>query len=45
MLVVFPNYGVISIFASDDGGAHWTPVAGNLEENPNGSGSGPKGTR
>ena len=41
VMVVFPNYGVISIFASDDGGATWTPVSGNLEENSDGSGSGP----
>ena len=41
LLVVFPNYGIVSIFASDDGGQHWTAVAGNLEENPDGSGAGP----
>ena len=41
LLVVFANYGVISIFASNDGGQHWAPVAGNLEEHPDGSGSGP----
>ena len=40
-MVVFPNYGVISIYASEDGGDTWTPVSGNLEENPDGSGSGP----
>jgi hypothetical protein len=41
LLVVFPNYGVVSICASDDGGQHWQGVAGNLEEFPNGSGDGP----
>jgi len=41
VMVVFPNYGVISIYASEDGGDTWTPVSGNLEENPDGSGSGP----
>jgi photosystem II stability/assembly factor-like uncharacterized protein len=41
VIVVFPNYGVISIYYSEDGGDTWTPVSGNLEENPDGSGSGP----
>jgi len=41
VLVVFTNYGVHSLFHSDDGGATWTAVGGNLEENPDGSGRGP----
>ncbi|MCK4792570.1 MAG: T9SS type A sorting domain-containing protein [Desulfobacteraceae bacterium] len=41
LLVVFPNYGVISIYATEDGGSTWSPVAGNLEEYHDGSGSGP----
>ena len=41
VMVVFSSYGVLSIFASDDGGGSWTPVSGNLEENPDGTGSGP----
>jgi photosystem II stability/assembly factor-like uncharacterized protein len=41
VIVVYPNYGVISMYASEDGGESWTPIGGNLEENPNGSGSGP----
>lgn len=41
LLVVFPNYGVHSIYATDDGGQTWTPVSGNLEENPDGTGNGP----
>lgn len=41
LLVVFPNYRVISIYASEDGGTTWHPVAGNLEEYPDGTGSGP----
>ncbi|MBZ5589456.1 MAG: hypothetical protein LAO05_12920 [Acidobacteriia bacterium] len=41
LLVVFPDYGVISIFESEDGGMSWTPVAGNLEEHSDGSGDGP----
>jgi hypothetical protein len=39
--VVYPHYEVISIFATENGGLTWTPVAGNLEENPDGSGAGP----
>ena len=39
--VTFSNYEVISIFHSEDGGQSWIPVAGNLEENADGSGSGP----
>lgn len=41
LLVVYPNYGIISIYASGDGGQHWVGVAGNLEESSDGSGSGP----
>jgi photosystem II stability/assembly factor-like uncharacterized protein len=41
VMVAFPNYGVISICYSEDGGNSWTPVSGNLEENPDGSGDGP----
>jgi hypothetical protein len=41
VMVVFPNYGVISIYASEDGGDTWTTVSGNLEENPDGGGDGP----
>ena len=39
--VVFSNYSVPSVFYSDDAGATWTDVSGSLEENPDGSGSGP----
>ncbi len=41
LLVGYPDYGVISIYYSEDAGDHWTPVAGNLEEHPDGSGNGP----
>lgn len=40
-VVVFSNYNVMSLFYTEDAGATWTPVAGNLEQNPNGSGNGP----
>jgi hypothetical protein len=41
VMVSFSNYNVISIFYSGDGGTSWKRVAGNLEENPDGTGSGP----
>jgi photosystem II stability/assembly factor-like uncharacterized protein len=41
VMVAFPNYGIISIYYSEDGGNSWTPVSGNLEEYPDGSGAGP----
>jgi hypothetical protein len=41
VIVAYSNYGIVSIFASQDGGSNWTPVAGNLEESPDGKGSGP----
>jgi hypothetical protein len=41
MVVTFSNYNILSVFATDDGGATWSPVSGNLEENPLGGGNGP----
>lgn len=41
IIIVFSNYNVISLFHSTDGGESWTAIAGNLEDNPNGSGAGP----
>jgi hypothetical protein len=41
ILVTVSNYNVISVFHSIDGGESYTAVAGNLEENPDGRGSGP----
>ena len=41
VMVTFSNYGVRSIFYSSDGGTAWTPVSGNLEASPDGSGAGP----
>ncbi len=40
-IVVFSNYNVISLFFTSDGGTSWTDVAGNLEQNADGSGNGP----
>ena len=41
ILLSVSNYDVVSIFHSQDGGKSWSAVAGNLEENVNGMGSGP----
>lgn len=41
VLCSFSNYGIQSIFHSTDAGLNWVNVAGNLEENPDGSGNGP----
>ncbi len=41
IIVVFSNYSVYSIFQTKDGGVTWNRVAGNLEQNTNGSGNGP----
>lgn len=40
-MVVFSNYNVQSVFYTSTGGDTWEAVAGNLEENSNGSGNGP----
>lgn len=41
ILVTFSNYGIPSVFHTSDGGANWDDVSGNLEENTDGTGSGP----
>ncbi len=41
ILVTFSNYGIPSVFYTSDGGANWDDVSGNLEENTDGTGSGP----
>ncbi|MEP5612801.1 MAG: T9SS type A sorting domain-containing protein, partial [Cyclobacteriaceae bacterium] len=41
VIVTFSNYEVLSVFHTDDGGTSWTNVSGTLEENADGSGSGP----
>jgi photosystem II stability/assembly factor-like uncharacterized protein len=41
IIVVFSNYSMISLFETRDGGQVWNNISGNLEENANGSGSGP----
>ncbi len=39
--VTFSNYGVVSIYRSTDAGQNWDNISGDLEENVDGSGSGP----
>jgi hypothetical protein len=40
-IVAFANYSVLSLFFTSDGGTSWVPIGGNLEEYPDGKGSGP----
>ncbi|MFC5047654.1 T9SS type A sorting domain-containing protein [Aquimarina hainanensis] len=41
LIVSFSNYGIQSLFLSDDAGETWVNISGNLEENPDGTGNGP----
>ncbi|MEX1138540.1 MAG: FlgD immunoglobulin-like domain containing protein [Bacteroidota bacterium] len=41
VMAVFTNYGIPSLFHTTDGGASWTDVSANLEQNPDGTGNGP----
>lgn len=41
LVVVFSNYSVYSLYYSQDAGATWSKIGGNLELNSSGSGSGP----
>ncbi len=41
IVVCFSNYSIVSVFHSSNGGQDWTDISGNLEENSDGSGSGP----
>lgn len=41
VIITFSNYEVVSVWYSENGGATWTSISGNMEENPNGSGAGP----
>jgi hypothetical protein len=40
-MAVFSNYSVLSLFYTTNGGTSWSAVSGNLEQNPDGTGSGP----
>ena len=41
LIVTFSNYSIPSVFYSANSGGTWTDVSGTLEENTDGSGSGP----
>jgi len=41
IFTAFSNYGIHSVFYSDNRGQDWTHVSGNLEEYPDGTGAGP----
>tara|TARA_B110000483_G_scaffold159310_1_gene189072 strand:- start:1322 stop:2413 length:1092 start_codon:yes stop_codon:yes gene_type:complete len=41
LIVVYSNYSIYSLFHSNDGGQNWNKIAGNLEQDPSGSGNGP----
>jgi photosystem II stability/assembly factor-like uncharacterized protein len=41
VIISLSNYGIISILHTTNGGDVWTPISGNLEENPTGGGVGP----
>ena len=41
LFVVFTNYGVLSVFYSNNAGSTWTAISGNLEQNADGTGNGP----
>ncbi|WP_075343533.1 T9SS type A sorting domain-containing protein [Tenacibaculum agarivorans] len=41
VIVTFSNYGIPSVFYTDNGGETWTDISGNLEQNRDGTGNGP----
>ncbi len=41
VMVAFSNYGIPSLFFTEDGGESWTDISGNLEDNADGTGNGP----
>ncbi len=41
ILVALSNYNIQSLFRTTNAGTSWEPIGGNLEEHPDGSGSGP----
>lgn len=40
-MVAFSNYGIPSLFFTNDAGETWIDISSNLEENPDGTGNGP----
>jgi len=41
VVLVYSNYGIYSLFLSEDGGSSWKKVGGNLEANTSGTGNAP----
>jgi photosystem II stability/assembly factor-like uncharacterized protein len=41
LIAVFTNYGLRSLFYTENGGQSWNDIGGNLEQNVNGTGNGP----
>lgn len=41
VLISFTNYNVVSIWRTIDGGSTWESISGNMEDNADGTGSGP----
>jgi len=41
VIVTYSNYGIYSMFYSENAGKSWQKIAGNLEQNSNGTGNGP----
>jgi photosystem II stability/assembly factor-like uncharacterized protein len=41
VFLTYSNYGIISIYNSNDSGASWSNISGNLEEKADGTGVGP----
>ncbi|WP_299312874.1 T9SS type A sorting domain-containing protein [uncultured Aquimarina sp.] len=41
VIVTYSNYGIPSVFVTEDAGDTWTNISGNLEENADGTGNGP----
>lgn len=41
VFATFGNYGIVSVWMSENGGGTWTSISGNLEQNANGTGNGP----
>ena len=41
VIVSFSNYGIQSLFLTENGGETWINISGNLEENADGTGNGP----
>jgi hypothetical protein len=41
IIIVYSNYGIYSLFYTENGGTNWQKIGGNLEANINGTGTGP----